>query len=71
MRRGSTLNSIEKNEIPVMISVRGEQYFDGVDPDATELMTEGTLETTDTGLQRQTRAQVHSMAASLLSWRYD
>ena len=50
MRRGSTLNSIEKNEIPVMISVRGEQYFDGVDPDATELMTEGTLETTDTGL---------------------
>ena len=33
-----------------MISVRGEQYFDGVDPDATELMTEGTLETTDTGL---------------------
>ena len=37
MRRGSTLNSIEKNEIPVMISVRGEQYFDGVDPDATEL----------------------------------
>ena len=50
MRRGSTLNSIEKNEIPVMISVRGEQYFDGVDPDATELMTEGTLETTDTDL---------------------
>ena len=33
-----------------MISVRGEQYFDGVDPDATELMTEGTLEATDTGL---------------------
>ncbi len=28
-----------------MISVRGEQYFDDVDPDATELMTEGTLET--------------------------
>lgn len=44
------MNSIEKNEIPVMISVRGEQYFDGVDPDATELMTEGTLEATDTGL---------------------
>ena len=49
MRRGSTLNSIEKNEIPVMISVRGEQYFDGVDPDATELMTEGTLEQTEDG----------------------
>ena len=50
MRRGSTLNSIEKNEIPVMISVRGEQYFDDVDPDATELTTEGTLELTEKGL---------------------
>ena len=26
-----------------MLSIRGEQYFDDVDPDATELMTEGTL----------------------------
>ena len=34
-----------------MISVRGEQYYDGVDPDATELMTEGTLETTTEGLR--------------------
>ena len=62
MRRGSTLNSIEKNEIPVMISVRGEQYFDGVDPDATELMTEGTLETTDTGLlSRYTQSELTGM----------
>ena len=62
MRRGSTLNSIEKNEIPVMISVRGEQYFDGVDPDATELMTEGTLETTDTGLLlRYTQSELTGM----------
>ena len=28
---------------PVLISVRGEQYFDGVDPDTTELVTEGRL----------------------------
>ena len=44
------MSSIETEKIPVVISVRGEQYYDGVDPDATELMTEGTLETTDTGL---------------------
>lgn len=28
----------------VMISVRGEQYYQGADPDETELLTEGTLE---------------------------
>ena len=48
-RRGSTLNSIEQEKLPVMISVRGEQYFDDVDPNATELMTEGTLEQTEDG----------------------
>ena len=31
--------------------IRGEQYFDDVDPDATELMTEGTLERTEAGLR--------------------
>ena len=51
MRRGSTLNSIETEKLPVMISVRGEQYYDGVDPDAMELMTEGTLERTEEGLR--------------------
>ena len=30
-----------------MISVRGEQYYDGADPDSTELMTEGTLESSE------------------------
>lgn len=35
--------------IPVMLSVKGEQYFDGVDPDGTELMTEGTLQETEDG----------------------
>ena len=45
------MNSIETEKLPVMISVRGEQYYDGVDPDATELMTEGTLERTEEGLR--------------------
>ena len=40
------MNSIDATPIPVIITVRGEQYFDGVDPDATELMTEGTLTAT-------------------------
>ena len=30
-------------------TARGEQYFDEVDPNATELMTEGTLEQTEDG----------------------
>lgn len=34
---------MDEREIPVMMSVRGEQYFDGIDPDSTELMTEGTM----------------------------
>lgn len=45
------MNSFETEKLPVVISVRGEQYFDGVDPDATELMTEGTLERTTDGLR--------------------
>ena len=34
----------------MLLSIRGEQSFDGVEPDATELMTEGTLEVTEEGL---------------------
>ena len=34
---------------PVILSVRGEQFYDGVDPDTTELMTEGTLSVTKEG----------------------
>lgn len=46
------MNAAEQpGKLPVMLSVRGEQYFDGVDPDATELMTEGTLELTEEGLR--------------------
>ena len=34
---------MEEKKLPVMLSIRGEQYFDDVDPDSTELMTEGTM----------------------------
>ena len=33
-----------------MLSIRGEQYFDGIDPDATELMTEGSMVLTGDGM---------------------
>ena len=46
------MNSIESEKLPVMISVRGEQYYDGADPDSTELMTEGTLEQTADELEK-------------------
>ena len=41
----------ERERLPVMLFIRGEQYFDDVDPDATELMTEGVLERTAGGLR--------------------
>jgi len=44
------LTSIEQKKLPVLLSIRGEQYFDEIDPDATELMTEGTLEITEAGV---------------------
>ena len=44
------MTSIEENKLPVLLSIRGEQYFDDIDPDATELMTDGTLEVTEDGL---------------------
>ena len=37
--------------LPVTLFIRGEQYFDDVDPDATELVTEGLLELTEGGLR--------------------
>ena len=36
-----------QKKLPVLLFIRGEQYFDDVDPDATELTTEGTLELTE------------------------
>ena len=44
------MTSIEQGKLPVMLSIRGEQYFDGIDPDATELMTEGTMALTEDGI---------------------
>ena len=44
------MTNLECESLPVLLSIRGEQYFDGVDPDATELMTEGTLELSEEGL---------------------
>ena len=51
--RESTSTNTDRPEVklPVLLSIRGEQYYDGVDPDATELMTEGTLELTEAGLR--------------------
>ena len=37
--------------LPVTLVIRGEQYFDDLDPDATELVTEGLLELTEEGLR--------------------
>ena len=48
------MNSIEKEAVvcyPITLSVRGEQYFDDVDPNETELLTEGTLEVLENGLR--------------------
>ena len=36
-------------EKQVILYVRGEQYFDGIDPDGTELVTEGTMTIADDG----------------------
>ena len=44
------MSSIEPNRVPVIITVRGEQYYDGADPDVTELMTEGYLSEEENGL---------------------
>jgi uncharacterized beta-barrel protein YwiB (DUF1934 family) len=44
------LNSIERELLPVMMTIRGEQYFDNMDPDGTELITEGTMELLEDGL---------------------
>lgn len=45
------MTDIERSPLPILLSVRGEQYFDGVDPEVTELMTEGTMAVTPEGLR--------------------
>ena len=44
------MTSIECKKLPVLLSIRGEQYFDDIDPDSTELMTEGTMELREDGM---------------------
>ena len=44
------MSNIEKEVLSVMMTIRGEQYFEGIDPDGTELMTEGTMELTADGM---------------------
>ena len=55
------MNDIEtrRKKLPVLLFIRGEQYFDDVDPDATELTTEKGLlltyqETALTGMEGTT-----------------
>ena len=43
-------NPIEGQGLPVLLTVRGEQYFDGFEPDATELLTDAELRPTPEGL---------------------
>ena len=46
------MTSIETKQEPwpIVLSIRGEQYFDDIDPDATELMTEGIMVLTEDGM---------------------
>ena len=54
------MNDIEtrRKKLPVLLFIRGEQYFDDVDPDATELTEKGLLltyqETALTGMEGTT-----------------
>ena len=46
----TSIERMENEKLPVLLSIRGEQYFDDIDPDATELMTEGTMVLTEDGM---------------------
>lgn len=37
------MTSIETNQLPVVLTIRSEQQYEGMEPDSIELMTEGTL----------------------------
>ena len=43
------MTSIETNTLPVLLTIRSEQHFEDMEPDTTELMTEGTLTPTREG----------------------
>ena len=46
----TSIERMENEKLPVLLSIRGEQYFDDIDPDATELMTDGAMELTGDGM---------------------
>ena len=49
---GSTLNRIDiAIQKPIVLFVKGEQYFEGTGADGTELMTEGTMTISDEAIQ--------------------
>ena len=54
------MTGMEREKLPVLLSIRGEQYFDDIDPDATELMTDGTLEVTEDGLVLSSEESEHT-----------
>ena len=41
--------NIEKNQLPVLLTIRTEQHYEDMEPDSIELMTEGTLTLTGEG----------------------
>lgn len=41
--------NIEKNQLPVLLTIRSEQHYEDMEPDSIELMTEGTLTLTGEG----------------------
>ena len=43
------MTSIETRALPVLLTIRSEQHFEGMEPDGVELMTEGTLTPTGEG----------------------
>lgn len=43
------MTSIERNGLPVLLTIRSEQHFEDMEPDSIELMTEGLMETTGDG----------------------
>nr|WP_325297920.1 DUF1934 domain-containing protein [uncultured Dysosmobacter sp.] len=44
------MTSIEQEKLPVLLSIRGEQYYDDSDTDSMELVTEGDMALTEDGM---------------------
>ena len=43
------MTSIDRNRLPVLLTIRAEQRYEDMEPDGVELMTEGTLEPMEGG----------------------